>query len=117
MSLAAGDFNRFVKIEKRKNQKDALNQPMEIWEEVFSAWVNVMGSTGMATIRNSEAKEGVARQISQYSFRMRYHNFTKVKNDMRVNLNGTYFSILQVNHDIANRQWTDIVCEQGGNDG
>jgi len=117
VSLPAGKLNKRIRIEKRVNTKDALNQPVETWVLVCITWAQALGETGIGTIRNSLQVGGVSRQISQYSWRIRYKTFNTFKNDMRVNWNGVFFDILQINHDMDKNEWTDLICEQGGNDG
>lgn len=78
-------------------------------------WANAMGASGMASIRQSSSQDGVARSLNSYSFRIRYR--PAVTADMRLVCGGEIFDIKQVRHDLAERLWTDLVCEQGADDG
>lgn len=117
MKLASGKMNKYIRIEKRTGEKDALNQQLDEWVVVLSTWAHALGSTGMGTIRQSQTVEGVTRDIAQYSYRIRYRGFLKFDNGMRVNWKGIFFDIKQINHDMEKQEWTDIVCEVGGNNG
>lgn len=114
MGLAAGKLNRLITIQQRGVGVDALNQPLSVWNTLAVVYANVVGSTGMANIRQSTtSEEGLTREVNAYSFRIRYR--TDVNAKMRVMLEGVPYDIKQVRHDHANREWTDLVCEVGGN--
>lgn len=110
MGLAAGDLNRQVLIEARAAGKDALNQPNGAWGTFATLWCAVRGSTGMGVI-----KGGLDVPVSAYSLRIRYN--TSITDAMRVNLGGKIMDIIEVRHDLANKDWTDLVCRAGGNNG
>lgn len=114
MTIAAGELNRYVLIEKREVALDALNAPVDTWIPHASFWASIRGQTGMGAIKAS-TEAGVVKSISRYSFRCRYRNDIDI--GMRVNLKGQLFDIKQITHDLDRREWTDIVCEAGGNDG
>lgn len=117
MSLRAGSLNRLIRIERRLAGEDAAGQPHEGWDPtpVAEVWANVKGATGMASIRQTSPQDNVAASVNSYSLRIRYRE--GIDAGMRVVLNGTPFDIKQVRMDYAGREWTDLVCEQGGNDG
>jgi head-tail adaptor len=120
MSLAAGGHNRRIVIEARAPGTDAANRPNGAWTEFKRKWTKIAGATGMGAIRQADT-DGVTRAIDQYSFRIRFDR--SITDAMRVRelIDGVAqsqaFDILQVRHDLARREWTDIVCEVGGNDG
>lgn len=119
MTLAAGTLNRQIVIEGRVATKDELNQPIESWQAIDTVWANIKGDTGMSAIRQSAASQGLTRDINSYSFRIRYYP-TGLNSGMRCWIVGepdAYYDIKQIRHDRSRREWTDLVCEEGGNDG
>lgn len=112
MTLAAGKLNRRVTIQKRTDGTDAAGQPLLTWEDVATVWANVAGDTGLGTIRNAG---DVPAAIKRYSVRIRFRE--GLDEGMRVLLGAVPFDIREVRMDYAKREWTDLVCEQGGNDG
>lgn len=115
--MRAGDLNRRIRIERRQVGSDAAGQPLDGWDPapVATVWANVKGATGMASIRQTSLQDNVAASVNSYSFRIRYRE--GIDAGMRVVLAGVPYDIKQVRMDHARREWTDLVCEQGGNDG
>lgn len=113
--MKAGDLNDLITIQQRQAGEDEAGQPVLTWVDFVQVWANVRGATGMASIRQSGMQDNVAASINSYSFRIRY--LEGIDAGMRVLLNGQPFDIKQVRMDFAKREWTDLVCEQGGNDG
>jgi len=112
--MRAGDLNRMVRIEKR-GAKTGLNAPSQTWELHATVWASIKTQSGMGAAKQMSAN-GVTSSAVQYSVRIRYR--TTVKADMRVvTKDGTIFDIKQVRHDMADREYTDLVCVQGQNDG
>jgi SPP1 family predicted phage head-tail adaptor len=114
MSNNRGERNRLIQIERRSGDVDAANQPLDTWVLVMERWSKPLTSTGMAAVRAAE--QGVPATPSRYSFRINYTP-TGIDVGMRVNYKGTFFDIRDVRHDLSNREYTDLVCEQGGNNG
>lgn len=116
MSLAAGELNRQIVIQARDPAAlDALDMPVVgdgAWLTHATVWANVKGSTGMGVIK---ANNEVGTPVNAYSFRIRYK--ASVLIDMRVLFGGDKYNIIDVRHDLADRQWTDLICHVGGNDG
>jgi phage head-tail adaptor, putative, SPP1 family len=114
MSNNVGERNRFLHVEKRSSGVDAANQPIDVWELVMKRWGKPLTSPGMSAVRAAE--NGVNASPARYSWRI---NFTPNGIDvgMRVNYKGVIFDILDIRHDYATREYTDLVCEQGGNNG
>ena len=113
-----GKLNRRITIQQRSTTQDAAGQAANTWSDIGTApnvWANVLGATGMASIKQSSPIEGVATAMNSYSFRIRYR--ADVTAGMRVYYNSQPYDIKQVRLDIAGQDWTDLVCEQGGNDG
>ncbi|MFT0533932.1 phage head closure protein [Castellaniella hirudinis] len=112
--MEAGRLNRKITIQKRTQVQDESGQPKDAWTDVAKLWAWVKTQTGMGSLRNDQAGS-VSMSLVAYSFRIRYR--PSVTDDMRVVYGGLNFDIKQVRHDLADHDWTDIVCEEGGNDG
>lgn len=116
MGLAAGDLNRQITIRAPTGAVNDLNEPLGTWNPTPAGveWAMIRGSTGMGSIRSADTA-GITRSIDAYSFRIRYNRSYAV--NMRVEYDGAIFDIRAIRHDHANHDWTDLVCETGGNDG
>ena len=114
MSNNRGERTRLIIIEKREGTVDEANQPIDVWEFVMRRWAKPLTATGMTAVRSAEA--GVPVVPSRYSFRI---NYTPAGIDvgMRVNMKNALFDIRDIRHDHAQREYTDLVCEAGGNNG
>lgn len=115
MSLSAGKLNRRITLQKRTQVQSPSGQIKDEWADVAKVWAWVKTQTGMAVARQSGESGGVAQSLNSYSFRIRYRS--GVTDDMRIVYGGMYFDIKQIRHDLAGHVWTDLVAEQGGNDG
>ena len=113
--MKAGSLNQPITIQSRTVGEDAAGQPVQTWTDYASVWANVLGATGMASIRNSSPHEGVSTEINSYSFRIRF--LDGLTAGMRVLYNSVPFDVKQVRMDYAGHEWTDLVCELGGNAG
>jgi SPP1 family predicted phage head-tail adaptor len=109
--MKAGKLRNPIVLQTRDSGTDAAGQPVQTWTTLATVWAHVLGSTGMGAIK--AAVGGV--EVNGYSFRIRYR--TDVDAAKRVVFNGQNFDVKQVRHDFAGKEWTDLVCEVGGNDG
>ena len=112
MTLAAGKLNRRITIQQRVAGQDEAGQPVMTWTDVATVWANVAGATGLGTIKTGG---DVTAAIKRYSIRIRFRE--GLDEGMRVLLGTLPFDVKEVRMDYAGREWTDLVCEQGGNDG
>lgn len=113
MSLAAGSLNRQIRIQEKIDGHDAAGQPTKVWADFLSTWANVRGQTGVGTIVGAQGD--IASAVTQYSFRIRYRQGLDA--GMRVLLDGAPYDITSVQMDEDRREWTDLVCNRGANDG
>lgn len=113
MTLRAGDLNRRIKIQQRQTGSDAAGQPLDGWDDVVDVWSKILGQSGIHAITSLQG--GVATSITRYSFRIRYRE--GITSAMRVLYNSEPFDITSVQMDNNLREWTDLVCELGGNNG
>lgn len=112
MTLVAGKLNRRVTIQQRTAGQDASGQPMLTWTDVATVWANIAGDTGLGSIR---ASGDLPAPVKRYSFRIRFRE--GLDEGMRVVYGGQNFDVKTVRMDYAGREWTDLVCELGANDG
>lgn len=112
MAVNAGDLRRRVRIERRVSGVDEIGQPVSAWETVAEVWADIRGQTGMGTITRQQ--EGVPASVERYSIRIRYRD--GITAGMRVVYGAHVFDIRQVRMDFEGREYTDLVCELGGND-
>lgn len=113
--MKAGSLSRRITIQSRVAGVDEAGQPTLTWADHVSVWADIRGATGMGAIRASEPRDGVAVELNNYSIRIRYR--TGLDAGMRVLVGSDVFDVKQVRMDMAGREWTDLVCEVGGNDG
>lgn len=113
--LESRKLNRRIKIQQRGPAQDAGGQPIDGWVEVAKPWAWIKGQTGMAVGTQMAGEGTVAASLNVYSFRIRYR--PSITDTMRVLYGGQAYDIKQVRHDLAGQEWTDLVCEHGGNDG
>lgn len=119
MSIAAGSLRRLVRIERRETGTDDAGQPNGAWVEVATVWADPRGQTGMGSITRNQ--DNVGASINAYSFRIRFRRgldqgmrLFELEDGVPV---GDPFDIKNVRMDLAGREWTDVICEQGGGDG
>jgi len=113
MSIGAGSLTRKLYIEKPSGAVDAANQPVGTWLAFKTVWGRPVGPTGMSVVRAS--MEGVPITPGRYSWRIRYR--PNVTSDMRVRYKDMIFSVSEVRHDLDRQEYTDLVCQLGGNNG
>lgn len=111
--MRAGTLNRRVKLQSRAKSKDAAGQPKSKWTTVAELWANISCSSGMGAI--TRMQENVPVSAEKYSIRIRFRQ--GVTAGMRILYGTQAFDIGQVRMDFSGRQWTDLICELGANDG
>lgn len=115
MAENPGEYNRRIMIQTRVTGRTPAGAPLAIWENLIPLWAKYRGETGMATIRREADHLGVMNSPVRCSWRIRHRS--TITSDMRVVHRGKVYDILRVQHDEANREWTDLVCEEGANAG
>jgi SPP1 family predicted phage head-tail adaptor len=113
MADDAGSRNRKIQIQRKAEGFDAANQEVTGWVPFLDRWARPLTATGMAAVRAADT--GVPMTPGRYSWRINYT--PSITEGMRVNYKGMTFDIRDIRHDLANREYTDLVCESGGNDG
>ncbi|MDG2524644.1 phage head closure protein [Stenotrophomonas sp. HITSZ_GD] len=118
MSIAAGELNRRIRIERRGTGTDGWGQPIEEWALVGEVWAGIGNETGMGAIRSS-LQGNVPASIARYSFLVRFQTAQALAIDqgMRIVHDGLVFDIKGVTRDLKDRERAYILAEQGGNNG
>jgi len=109
----AGARTRRITIQKPGPVRDSAGQTIKTWTDLAQVWANVKSQTGMGTIVGDQG--GVATSVTRYSFRIRYRQ--GIDASMRVLMGGIAYDITSVQMDEDRREWTDLVCNRGANDG
>lgn len=111
--INAGRLNRLLRVEKKTGATLPSGQPANTWELHKEKYGHIKSKSGSATTRENG---GVPNEAVPVSIRVRYDRSITV--DMRVvDPEGTIFSIGTISHDHVDREWTDLVCTVGGNNG
>lgn len=113
MGLAAGDLNRRITIQEYGRTKDEAGQVIKDWIDRVTVWANVKSQTGMGVVTGDQG--GVEASVTRYSFRIRHRQ--GIDASMRVLMGGVTYDITSVQMDEDRREWTDLVCNRGANDG
>ena len=109
--MRAGELNRRVSIQKNEQVLDAYGEPVSaVWTEVAKVWANVRILSGLQTI-----KSDVDVSVIKASIRIRYR--AGITADMRAVYKDQVFDIRAVLPDVHDREYLDLVCESGQNQG
>lgn len=103
--LHAGKFKQRVTVQAPATGQDAAGQPNTGWVDVAQVWADIRTTGGLETI-----KAGATTSVVQTSVRVRWR--TGLHAGMRVLHGNAVYSVLAVLHDIAGRQWVDLVCQE-----
>lgn len=110
--MRAGPLNRKITIQRQDDTKD------EYGEKIPGAWLdvakdvpaNIAHKSGLETV-----KSGVNLSIVQASIRIRYRD--GITAGMRVVHGNTVYDIRAVLSDASGREFVDLVCQSGANQG
>jgi SPP1 family predicted phage head-tail adaptor len=113
--MSQGKKSRLLLIQRNVGARDALNQPVPSWITHVQRWGEFRGDTGRSAIRAQEV--GVPISTVRVSWRINYSPNAGITEGMRVNARGVLYDIRSIRHDEGERKFTDLICEQGGNNG
>jgi SPP1 family predicted phage head-tail adaptor len=113
--MNSGKRRRRISIQQRNpaTPPDSFGQPADDWVEVTPAWAWIKGVSGVKGLEVSS--NGISVSTGRYSMRIRYRE--DLTSAMRVVLNGEIYNIQGVLPDRDGRQYVDLVCEIGANQG
>lgn len=110
--MRAGALNRRVTIQKLTTTLDEYGEPTgpSIWVDVVTVWASVKHASGLETV-----KSGLTVSVVSTSIRIRYRD--DVTAGMRVVHGVTVWDIRAVMPDVSGREYYDLVCQVGQNQG
>lgn len=109
--MRIGTLNRRVTLERPVEGRDPDTGAIaRTWQAVEVVWASVRMQTGAEALRASEVVSS-----AKASIRLRFRE--DVDATWRVVYAGTKFNILAVQPDLVGRQYVDLACETGANNG
>lgn len=108
--MGSGIFSSLIQLQAKGKQQDEFGQPIDDWVTVHSVWANIRHQSGMETVKASAEMTSV-----KVSIRIQY--LDGVTAAMRVLHENEIYSIEAVMPDRVRRQYVDLVCSIGANDG
>jgi len=106
-----GTLRNRITIQRPAETFDAIGQPVAGWAIVAAVWADVHFLSGLEAIK----ADGPVNAIKA-SVRIRYR--ADVTGSMRVLLStGQLLDVRAVLPDVARREFVDLVCESGQNNG
>lgn len=106
----AGDLRHRITLQQRGGTQDAIGQPVLTWADVATVWADVRYLNGLEIVK-ADAEISVARA----SVRIRYR--LGVTAAMRVLHDGRVLDIKAVLPDATGREYLDLACQAGANQG
>lgn len=115
MSVQNGKKNRYGCIEHKSDVRDAYNNVVSTWVPLLWRWAAIAGDSGRSSIRAAESGQPI--NVNRVSIRINYDRDKVIRENMRFVLPGIVYDIRGIRHDEAKREFTDLICEEGGNSG
>ena len=108
--FAAGPLKKLITIERLPGGKDNNGDPNSEW---------VLVTRALANIRFLNGKEALmaSKEVSTASASIRIRYRTDVTADMRIVYGGQIFNILAILPNLDSREFLDLACEVGANNG
>ncbi|MDQ0035927.1 SPP1 family predicted phage head-tail adaptor [Variovorax boronicumulans] len=111
MTLAAGTLNRRVKLQRLVETQDPdTGAVVKTWQDVATVWANVRYLNGVETL-----KADTTISAAKVSIRIRFREDVVAK--WRVVYALINFNILAVLPDAQGREYVDLACDTGANEG
>lgn len=108
--MRAGNLKRRGTIQKMDETEDDWGMPVSGWVDVASVWADIKHVSGLETI-----KSGVDVSVVKASIRIRRR--ADVTAGMRVLCDGKVYDVRAILDDVAGREYCDLICETGANQG
>lgn len=110
MTVLAGKLTQRIQIEAPQETRGEFGDVVKDWALHAEVWAHVRNISGREyTVR------GLDLGTVNTSIRIRLNR--SIRDDMRVLYRGQVYAIVAVLHDDAGREYTDLVCSVGANDG
>lgn len=109
--MQAGRLNQRIHIQAIGEAYDELGEPIPgTWQDIAVVWADIRHLSGLEAV-----KSNVDVSIIKASIRIRYR--PGITAAMRIIHNTTVYDIQAVLMDAAGRQFTDLICQAGANQG
>ena len=108
--MRAGDLNRRVTIQRRTEAPTGTGGTAITWPDVATVWANIRYLSGIETVRAD-----FPVSVAKASIRIRRR--TDVDETCRVLHGEKVFDIKAVLFDETGREYVDLACEAGRNNG
>lgn len=108
--IAAGNFNRLVRIQRKTSGENGLGEPSQTWEDFAVVWAHIRALNGKEYLAG-------AHETSKafVSIRLRYRD--DITAAMRVVYRDAIYNIEAVLPDMQRREYVDLAASLGANDG
>lgn len=103
-----GRRNRYAAFKVRATGRDAAGQPLTTWSTLRSEWASITPPRATSAERTSEN-----RTVASGLYLFEIHYCTDITVDMRVEVEGETYSIVDVVPDVARRGYTHLMCARG----
>lgn len=107
--MKSGLLRHLVKLQSLSTGQDAIGQPVQTWSDVATIWADIRFLNGLETVR-ADAPVSAAR----CSIRIRAR---AVNAGQRIVEGSTVFDIKAVLPDPTGKEYIDLACETGANNG
>lgn len=109
--MRAGQLKSQITIQAKTTSVDEYGEPLPgVWTDVATVWADIKHISGMETLRS-----GVELSVVRASIRIRYR--TGLSAGMRAVHGARVYDIRAALPDEASREYVDLVCEIGANQG
>lgn len=113
--LSAGSLNRRITISERVSSVDSFGQPTVAWKRVCDVFANIKTITGSGFVNQEFITANIELSRAAVSFRIRFRR--GIHAGMRVEHDGQLYDIRVVLPDEDGREFMDLGCAIGSNDG
>lgn len=110
MTIDIGAFRDKVLLQRLVETPTGTGGSAKTWQDIGPEWANIRHQTG-AEVMRGEVPVSVAKQSIRIRFR------ADIDATCRVVYEGAIFDIRSVLPDLVTREYVDLVCETGQNEG
>lgn len=109
--MRIGTLNRRVLLQRLVETPTGTGGTTQAWVDIAQVWAHLRHQSGMEVVRSAAVPVSVVKA----SIRIRFRE--DIDATCRALYGGTIYSILAVIHDSVGREYVDLVCETGQNNG
>lgn len=112
MQIDAGELNCKIDVQQYTSTRTAIGGQAKSWVSIGRPWAQHYDRSGVAAFKADQDLSLVTAR-----FRVRWAWFTRIRPAMRVVFRGSVYNILYVLEVSGSRDFIELMCETGGNDG